>query len=351
MTEDETHDDLTSRYMYDGTQWVWQYTLNNTKFTQAQIDAINSGITSALVSQITDNQNNIGDLSSLTTTAKTSLVSAVNELQSGKQATISDLATIRAGASAGASALQPNNNITELNNDAGYTSNVGTVTSVNNVEPDANGNVTISTGVTYTAGTGIDITNNEISVTSPTLVNTATAQSALTLLGNANTNYGSSVNIGNGSTAGSLTSVAIGYNAHIDVGSGGGAIAIGQNSHIWGQSSNYSCIAIGASAEAQYCTYGLALGVYSFVGSNYATAIGYYARAQHQYAIQLGQGTNSEAKTLYVGFNNTNYKLLDGTTGKIPIDRIDLTQIPGYDSSVSQTLKHTANGSIEWVND
>ena len=107
VTEDETHDDLTSRYMYDGTQWVWQYTLNNTKFTQAQIDAINSGITSALVSQITTNQNNIGDLSSLTTTAKTSLVSAVNELQSGKQATISDLATIRAGASAGATAVQP----------------------------------------------------------------------------------------------------------------------------------------------------------------------------------------------------------------------------------------------------
>jgi hypothetical protein len=107
VTEDETHDDLTSRYMYDGTQWVWQYTLNNTKFTQAQIDAINSGITSALVSQITTNQNNIGDLNSLTTTAKTDLVSAVNELQSGKQATISDLATIRAGASAGATALQP----------------------------------------------------------------------------------------------------------------------------------------------------------------------------------------------------------------------------------------------------
>lgn len=88
VTEDETHDDLTSRYMYDGTQWVWQYTLNNTKFTQAQIDAINSGITAALVSQITTNQNNIGDLNSLTTTAKTSLVAAVNELQSGKQTTL-----------------------------------------------------------------------------------------------------------------------------------------------------------------------------------------------------------------------------------------------------------------------
>ena len=60
-----------------------------------------------------------------------------------KQDVISDLATIRSGASAGATALQPNDNISELNNDAGYTTNVGTVTSVNNVQP-IDGNVTLS---------------------------------------------------------------------------------------------------------------------------------------------------------------------------------------------------------------
>ena len=38
----------------------------------------------------------------------------------GKQDTISDLATIRSGAALGATALQPNDNISELNNDAGY---------------------------------------------------------------------------------------------------------------------------------------------------------------------------------------------------------------------------------------
>ena len=65
-----------------------------------------------MVSQITTNQNNIGDLTSLTTTTKTSLVSSVNELQGSKQATISDLSTIRSGASAGATALQPNTSIT-----------------------------------------------------------------------------------------------------------------------------------------------------------------------------------------------------------------------------------------------
>ena len=41
-------------------------------------------------------------------------------------------------------ALQPNDNISELINDAGYTTNIGTVTSINNTSPDANGNVSLT---------------------------------------------------------------------------------------------------------------------------------------------------------------------------------------------------------------
>ena len=70
-----------------------------------------------------------------------------------KQDAITDLATIRSGAAAGATALQSGDNISELNNDAGYTSNVGTVTSVNNVQP-VNGNVSISVGDTLPSQTG-----------------------------------------------------------------------------------------------------------------------------------------------------------------------------------------------------
>lgn len=39
----------TTRYVYDGTQWAFQYVVNNTSLTQAQVDAINSGITALLV--------------------------------------------------------------------------------------------------------------------------------------------------------------------------------------------------------------------------------------------------------------------------------------------------------------
>lgn len=47
---DETHDGKTYRYSYTGTQWSAQYPFNNTTMTQAQVNAINSGITAGKVS-------------------------------------------------------------------------------------------------------------------------------------------------------------------------------------------------------------------------------------------------------------------------------------------------------------
>ena len=46
-------------------------------------------------------------------------------------------------------------------NPSGYTTNVGTVTSVNNTLPDANGNVTISTGSALSNGIGININSSD----------------------------------------------------------------------------------------------------------------------------------------------------------------------------------------------
>ena len=118
-----------------------------------------------------------GVISSTQTSAEwgniTGTLSDQTDLQTAlddKQDVISDLSDIRSGASAGATALQPNDNISELQNDVGYitgitssdvttalgytpydssnpqgyTSNVGTVISVNNTSPDNNGNVTLS---------------------------------------------------------------------------------------------------------------------------------------------------------------------------------------------------------------
>ena len=52
--------DLTSgiyeydRYKYNGTEWVFEYTINSSGFTAAQLAALNSGITCSLVAKITD---------------------------------------------------------------------------------------------------------------------------------------------------------------------------------------------------------------------------------------------------------------------------------------------------------
>lgn len=59
-------------------------TIISTDFNQTQMGAINSGATTTNIAQITTNQNAIGTLSSLTTTAKTNLVSAINEVNTNK---------------------------------------------------------------------------------------------------------------------------------------------------------------------------------------------------------------------------------------------------------------------------
>ena len=54
----------TTRYSYQGGtypegQWDFQYIVNNTSLTQAQVDAINSGITAAKVAQIEENKKKV----------------------------------------------------------------------------------------------------------------------------------------------------------------------------------------------------------------------------------------------------------------------------------------------------
>lgn len=54
VAADETHSNACTRYSYTGSQWSFQYVVNDTPFTQAQIDAINSGINSTMVGYLTN---------------------------------------------------------------------------------------------------------------------------------------------------------------------------------------------------------------------------------------------------------------------------------------------------------
>ena len=54
------------RFKYDGANWLYEYTLNNSSYTQAQWDAINSGITSAKVSSYDSHIGNTSNPHSVT---------------------------------------------------------------------------------------------------------------------------------------------------------------------------------------------------------------------------------------------------------------------------------------------
>ena len=137
VTADETQDGGTWMYKYTGTWatdgkngWLVEYEIEKTPFTPEQQAAIDSGITSTLVGQITTNQEDISDINTTIDGYGDIVTHNVAEFATSAQGALAD------------TALQPNDNISELNNDVGYTTNIGTVTSVNNIEP-VDGNVTI----------------------------------------------------------------------------------------------------------------------------------------------------------------------------------------------------------------
>ena len=88
--------------------WEFEYTLNNSSFTAAQWAAINSGATVNKIDQIDINTGLIQDIQT-----------TLSALGSAAYYDALDFATASQGTKAD-TALQPNDNITELNNNAGY---------------------------------------------------------------------------------------------------------------------------------------------------------------------------------------------------------------------------------------
>ena len=89
----------TWRFKYSGTWstdgksgWLPEYQVNETPLTAAQIAAINSGITSTLVGQITTNANNIASLQQSSVTAS-STTTFTNKTIDGDDNTVKDLGT------------------------------------------------------------------------------------------------------------------------------------------------------------------------------------------------------------------------------------------------------------------
>ena len=235
---DEQGNTYYDRYKWNGTEWLFEYELNNSSFTSDQWAAINSGITSSSVSAIASNtsaiagkQDTLVQGSNITISGNT--ISATNTTYtngtglnlSGTTFSVdfTEVATATQGGKAD-TALQPNDNITQLNNNAGYqanvietikvngtaqtvtsksvnisvpsavtettvsswgfTKNVGTVTSVNNVSP-VNGNVSITIPTVPTNVSAF--TNDSGYITNSAITNMQTTTNLVTTISTAST--------------------------------------------------------------------------------------------------------------------------------------------------------------------
>lgn len=152
----------------------------------------------------------------------------------------------------------------------------------------------------------------------PALKNTATGANSLAILGTVTSNNTNSIAIGPHASAQSSSAIIIGN----------------------GSAGDYSTVAIGSFAIAT---------------KRQAIAIGGQslgAQAQAVAAIQLGEGTNSTANSFQV----FNYQMLDGTTGKIPAERLPDMAGPlsgataptsGTEADMAgQTYVNTTDGSL-----
>lgn len=176
---------------------------------------------------------------------------------------------------------------------------------------DANGNAVWQAGgggASYTAGTGINITNGTISVTAPTLTNIANGSDSISIGGVA-TNQIYSLNIGVGSDAKSDTCTCIGWDATTDTNSSR-STCIGAQSYSAGTDN----VAIGWGASTG-----------GWPHNNHAIAIGNNANTKADYAIQLGATgsttINSDANTFKVANSNGNFEIMSAD-GTIPEARL-----------------------------
>lgn len=99
----------TTRYSYQGSQWEFQYIVNDTSLTAAQLAALNSGITTSLVAQITANANNISALQQGTVT-NVSYNTSTKTLQKTVNSQATDIIAIYNTTTAGSESVTINTN-------------------------------------------------------------------------------------------------------------------------------------------------------------------------------------------------------------------------------------------------
>lgn len=220
-----------NRYKYNGTQWIFEYTLNNSSFTSNQWNAINSGITSSDVTAISNKyvkpsggipstdmtsevQTTLGDVSTISTNLSTHTGTKVDTSNGVHNIRIND------------GKLQYKNSSNEwVDISRLYSAGTGIAISSSGVisgNYSAGNGISISNGTisgNYSAGTGISISNGTISgnysagtgvsISNGTISTNLTAGNGISISGNTiSGNYtgGTGISISNGVISLDLTS-------------------------------------------------------------------------------------------------------------------------------------------------
>lgn len=268
--------------------------------TASQLNAANSGVTSAKVAQIDTNAGNITALQT---------ASANNYTKTN----------LTAGTNISITPSQADPNVFEVNNTQDIS---GLTTDVTDLKANA-------------------LKNTATGTNSLTILGTPTTHTNVINIGYSNNTSSSenTVAIGNSVTTNNHQSVVVGHSAK----SNGVCVSVGYSA----RSNALYSVTIGSHAESGSTSREkIAIGAYAYANQSKSIAIGSgddranAAQANANEAIQLGTGSNTTAKTLQV----YEYQLLDGNTGLIPPERLGT----GYDATKTQVLKHV-NGVLTWV--
>lgn len=114
QTTDTAGNTFYDRYKYNSSThaWAFEYEINNSSFTANQWATLNSGLAANDKTQLDENTSTIASMTSTLNTFGNIVTHSVSEFATASQGSLAD------------TALQPNDNITELNNNAGYISGI-----------------------------------------------------------------------------------------------------------------------------------------------------------------------------------------------------------------------------------
>ena len=331
------------KYVASTTTWLFEYALNNSSFTAAQWTAVNSGITAALVQQISDNVNAISSLNTALS-GKANTVDLATVATSGSyddltnKPTIPTPYTLPAATASTLGGVKVGDGLSVEEDGTISADGGGGGTLYNDLGQNTDGAMTQKAATDALFADGATATQVQIGAGaqssgshSVAIGDSATAAGSSIRQGNIAIGWGANATMSNGGSLG----VAIGRLAQT---SGGGTVAIGQNA-LGGRAT----VAIGQNARAASGSSNMVvIGAHNMTDNLTgleSVAIGYNASTMadsntpHSYSASLGswsKPSRDSEVSIGDGSSNANYGtryLANVRAGTLDTDAINKKQL------------------------